>query len=90
MRLLPLLRRISARKRCTTTSKAAANELPTDSFTLVDVDASYRVPMGPASVFLFLRGSSLLDEDARQHASPLKDIAPLPGRSAHFGVRAEF
>jgi iron complex outermembrane receptor protein len=59
--------------------KTAANELPTDSFTLVDVDASYRVPMGPASVFLFLCGSSLLDEDARQHSSPLKDIAPLPG-----------
>ena len=70
--------------------KTAANELPTDSFTLVDVDASYRVPMGPATVFLFLCGSSLLDEDARQHSSPLKDIAPLPGRSAHFGVRAEF
>jgi len=70
--------------------RTAANELPTESFTLVDVDASYRVPMGPTSVFLFLRGSNLLDEDARQHASPLKEIAPLPGRSAHFGVRAEF
>jgi iron complex outermembrane recepter protein len=70
--------------------KTAANELPTDSFTLVELDASYRVPVGPASVFLFLRGSNLLDEDARQHASPLKEIAPLPGRSAHFGVRAEF
>jgi iron complex outermembrane receptor protein len=39
---------------------------------------------------VFLRGSNLLDEDARQHASPLKDIAPLPGRSFHLGARAEF
>ena len=70
--------------------KLAVNELPTDSFTLAEVDASYRVPLGAASVFLFLRGTNLLDEDARQHASPLKDIAPLAGRSWHVGARAEF
>jgi iron complex outermembrane receptor protein len=68
----------------------AQNELPTDGFTLAEVDASYRVPVGSTSVFLFLRGTNLLDEDARQHASPLKDIAPLPGRSWHIGARAEF
>jgi iron complex outermembrane recepter protein len=70
--------------------KLAVNELPTDSFTMVDADASYRLTAGSGSVFLFLRGSNLLDEDARQHASPLKDIAPLPGRSVHIGARAEF
>lgn len=70
--------------------KVAANELPTDSFVLLDADASYRLPVGSSSVFLFLRASNLLDEDARQHASPLKDIAPLPGRSFHVGARAEF
>lgn len=68
----------------------AVNELPTDSFTLVDVDASYRLPFRSASLFLFLRGTNLLDEDARQHASPLKDIAPLAGRAFHLGARAEF
>jgi iron complex outermembrane receptor protein len=68
----------------------AANELPTDGFTLVDLDSSYRLPVGATHVFLFLRGTNLLDEDARQHASPLKDIAPLPGRSWHIGARAEF
>lgn len=70
--------------------KLAVNELPTDSFTLAEVDASYRMPVGSASLFLFLRGTNLLDEDARQHASPLKDIAPLAGRSWHVGARAEF
>jgi iron complex outermembrane receptor protein len=70
--------------------KVAVNELPTDSFTLVDADASYRLLLGPTNVFLFLRGTNLLDEDARQHASPLKEIAPLPGRSVHVGARAEF
>jgi iron complex outermembrane recepter protein len=70
--------------------RIAQNELPTDSFTLVDADASYRFPMGSSSVLLFLKASNLLDEDARQHASALKDIAPLPGRSLHIGARAEF
>jgi iron complex outermembrane receptor protein len=70
--------------------KVAAHELPTDSFTLVDADVSYRLPLGQSSLFLFLRGTNLLDEDARQHASPLKDIAPLPGQSFHVGARAEF
>lgn len=70
--------------------KVAANELPTDGYTLVELDASYRLPFGPTSIFVFLRGTNLLDEDARQHTSPLKDIAPLPGRSFHLGARAEF
>lgn len=70
--------------------KVAENELPSDSFVLVDADASYRVPLGATSLFLFLRGTNLLDEDARQHASPLKDVAPLPGRSFHLGARVEF
>jgi iron complex outermembrane recepter protein len=70
--------------------RIADNELPTESFTLVDLDTSYRLPVGAAHLFVFLRGTNLLDEDARQHASPLKDIAPLPGRSFHIGARAEF
>ena len=71
-------------------ASVAINELPTDSFTMVDADASYRLTAGAGNVFLFLRGSNLLDEDARQHASPLKDVVPLPGRSFHLGARAEF
>lgn len=70
--------------------KVADNELPSEGFTLVDLDASYRLPLASTSVLLFVKGSNLLDEDARQHASPLKDIAPLPGRSLHIGARAEF
>ena len=68
----------------------AANELPTDSFTMLDADLSYRLPLGRGSLFVFLRGTNLLDEDARQHASPLKDIAPLAGQSLHVGLRGEF
>jgi iron complex outermembrane receptor protein len=41
-------------------------------------------------LFLFVRGTNLTDEDARQHSSPLKDTVPLPGRSVHLGVRYDF
>jgi iron complex outermembrane receptor protein len=70
--------------------RIAANELPTDSFTMVDLDLSYRMPLARGDIFMFLRGTNLLDEEARQHASTLKDIVPMPGRSAHLGVRVEF
>jgi iron complex outermembrane receptor protein len=66
------------------------NELPTSSHTLVEMDASYRMPLGEAQLLFFLRGKNLLDADARLATSPLKDMAPLPGRSLHFGIRAQW
>jgi iron complex outermembrane receptor protein len=70
--------------------EVTANELPTDSFTLLGADLSYRPRWGGADAVLFLRGSNLLDEDARVHSSPLKDELPLPGRSLTAGVRIGF
>lgn len=66
------------------------NELPTDSYTMLNLDVSYRLPLGDSHLLIFARGSNLLDEEARLATSPLKDIAPLPGRSFHLGARAEF
>lgn len=68
--------------------KTASNELPTDSYTLVSAEVSYALP--DPEVFVFLRGTNLTDEDARQHASPLKDLVPLPGRSLQLGLRYDF
>ena len=69
-------------------SRTAANELPTDSHTLVSVEASYYVDA--AGLMLFVRGTNLGDADARRHTSPLKEIAPLPGRSLQLGLRWNF
>lgn len=69
--------------------RVAADERPTDGYTMLDADVSYRFPAGRGDLLVFLRGSNLLGEEARRHTSPLKEIAPLPGRSIHFGVRAE-
>ncbi|MEX2496034.1 MAG: TonB-dependent receptor [Woeseia sp.] len=69
-------------------NKTAPNELPTDSYALVGADLSYALE--EQGLFLFIRGTNLTDEDARQHSSPLKDSVPLPGRSFHVGLRYDF
>ncbi|MDJ0712410.1 MAG: TonB-dependent receptor [Woeseiaceae bacterium] len=68
--------------------KTANDELPTDSYTLVNAEVSYE--FGEPDIFVFVRGANLTDEDARQHASPLKDLVPLPGRSVQLGLRYDF
>jgi iron complex outermembrane receptor protein len=65
------------------------NELPTDGYTMVDLDFGYRLPGRTHTTMFFLRGQNLLDEEARRHTSPLKDVAPLPGRSVAAGIRLE-
>lgn len=60
-----------------------SEEIPLDAFNLLDARVSYAFAMRSAvvqGVEVFLNGSNLLDEDARPHNSPLKYIAPLPGR----------
>lgn len=66
----------------------APNELPTEEYTLLNASVSYA--FADTDLYLFLRGTNLLDEEIRQHTSPLKDLVPLPGRSLHAGLRFEF
>jgi iron complex outermembrane receptor protein len=68
----------------------ARNELPTDGGVALSAEFSYRWEAWNPGVLLFLRGTNLLDEELRRHASPLKEYVPLPGRSLLLGLRAEF
>ncbi len=68
--------------------QTAPNELPTDSYTTVNAEVAYA--LGEPDLFLFLRGTNLTDEEARQHTSPLKDTFPMPGRSLRLGLRYDF
>ncbi len=70
--------------------RVAAAELPTDGFTIVDLDLTWRGSVAQRPMTFFVRGANLLDEEARRHASPLKDYAPLPGRSLGMGARFDF
>lgn len=68
--------------------KTASGELPTEAYTLVSAEIDYHFEN--RGLWFFLKGTNLTDEDARQHASPVKDLLPLPGRGVHAGLRYEF
>jgi len=70
--------------------RIADGERRTEGYTLLNLEASWRQPVGAAGLSVFLRGSNLLDEEARRHVSPLKDYAPLAGRAISGGLRLEF
>lgn len=61
------------------------------SYTMVSADFDWAIRTnGNADLSFFVRGSNLLDEDARRHTSLVKEIAPLPGRNFALGIRALF
>jgi len=75
-------------------------EIPTDDYALVNLFATWRAPMDAQDVRLSLSVLNLLDDDARQHTSFLKDsvqhtsflkdVAPLPGRNLRFSIASSF
>ena len=69
--------------------RVADNERATAGYTMVDATLSYHLPT-KLHLDAFVKASNLLDEEAREHTSFLKDIAPLGGRSVLFGLRGEF
>jgi len=69
--------------------RVAAFETPTDSYTLVNAQVSYK-PLADKDFKVFLDGRNLTDQEAREHVSFLKDIAPLPGRTVRAGVALTF
>lgn len=66
-----------------------SEEVPLDAFNLVDLQVSRELPVRNsyiAGMEVFVNGSNLLNQEARPHNSPLKYIAPLPGRGFQVGV----
>lgn len=66
--------------------RTAVFERATDSYTLVNLFSSYSFG---DSVTFSLGLNNLLNQDARQHTSFLKDLVPLPGRNVRFTVSAK-
>ncbi|MBI1199334.1 MAG: TonB-dependent receptor [Phenylobacterium sp.] len=69
--------------------RVAAVELPTDAYTLVNASLVVR-PLADQDLKVFLEASNLTNVEAREHASFLKDVAPLPGRNFRLGVGYQF
>ena len=64
-------------------------ELPTDRYTLVNLTGAIR-PFADRNVTVFGEVHNLTNTEAREHASFLKDIAPLPGRNIRVGMTYRF
>jgi len=65
-------------------------EIDTDGYTLLDLNANYRLIDGEQSLFVFAKANNLLDEDGRLHTSYIKDRAPIMGQSLTIGFTADF
>ncbi len=68
----------------------ASFELPTEGYDLLDLNVSWVNYHDRFETLVFLRADNLLDEEIREHASFIKDIAPRPGRSISAGFRLTF
>ena len=70
---------------------AVANlELPTESYNLLDFNLSWLHLSSNLETLIFIKGNNMLDEEIRDHASFIKDLAPRPGRSLTAGFRIMF
>lgn len=66
-------------------------ETPSDGYVLVDANlAWHHDSVGGLGIEWFVDAQNLADEEARQHTSFLKDVAPLPGRILGTGIRVFF
>jgi iron complex outermembrane receptor protein len=65
-------------------------ETTTAGYTLIGATVGYRFFLGDTVHDLLLSGTNLGDEEARVHASFLKDLAPLPGRDVRLTYRLAF
>lgn len=67
-------------------NKEADLETDTDGYTMLNAGISRIFYAGDSDLNLFVKGTNLLDEDARQHTSFQKDRVVLPGRGVEFGL----
>ena len=65
-------------------------ELATDGFDMLDLELVYNTSFGEDDLVVFLKGRNLLDEEARDHSSFLKDLAPRVGQNFVLGARYTF
>ena len=65
-------------------------ELPTDSYTLVNLFATWTPAALNENIKISVSALNLFDEDARQHTSFLKDTVPLPGQNFRIALSATF
>ena len=71
-------------------TRVAEFETPTPGYTMLNASVSYALVSGMFAHELTLRGTNLTNQEARNHVSLLKEIAPLPGIDIRLTYRLLF
>ena len=70
--------------------RLAAFETETAGHNLLAAGLAWRGALGEGDWLVYLKADNLLDVEARQHSSPIKDEVVLPGRNLTLGTRLAF
>lgn len=68
----------------------AVHETDTGGYSMLNAGLSYRGHTANAEYLLYARINNLLDDEARQHTSHIKNEVLLPGRNLTLGTRFSF
>ncbi len=68
----------------------AADESRTSGYPMLSASLGHSFRLAGANARLTLRGINLLDREARNPSSFIKDLVPLPGRGVELGLRLTF
>jgi iron complex outermembrane recepter protein len=71
-------------------NRVAQFETSTPGYTFLNASVGYKFQWGRTYNYLYARGTNLLDAEARNHLSFLKEVMPLPGRGVVVGLRTTF
>jgi iron complex outermembrane receptor protein len=71
-------------------NSVAEFETTTPGYTFLNASVGYKFQWGRTYNYVYARGTNLLDAEARDHLSFLKEVLPLPGRGVVVGLRTTF
>ena len=70
--------------------RIAPFETSTPGYTFLNASIGYKFRAGPTYNYLYVKGTNLTNEEARDHLSFLKEVLPLAGRGVAVGFRTAF
>jgi len=71
-------------------NRVAQFETTTPGYTFLNANIGYKFQWGRTYNYLYLVGTNLLNAEARDNLSFLKEVLPLPGRGVVVGLRTTF
>jgi iron complex outermembrane receptor protein len=70
--------------------RVAPFETSTPGYTFLNASIGYKFRTGPTYNYVYVKGTNLTNEEARDHLSFLKEVLPLAGRGVAVGFRTTF